>query len=206
MPANHLSRLLFANSYLLPFEQSIFFNWLGPKLKPWVVRVVHRDYLQAWTLLFLVWSAAMVALFSGSRLLNVSGDYLLKVDILPSEIITVFLFLANGFIGLFQVWGLYYITRLHLTKLFYWHRDKYPDWPTRSILFQMDRYVFRPEVFSLLLVTFFWLQLGSFMTSNDLNLVQTGGWLMNLQLWIPWIGGALWPMVSIFYHRQVLEL
>ena len=199
-------RTLFANSYLRPFEQSFFFRLYAPVLKPWVQRVVEKEYMQPWTLLFIVWGIAMAALPTFSLLSTFSLDAISQLNIIPDLFIATASLLVQLLIGLLEVWGIYYITRLHLTKLFYWHQGKYPDWPNRPIWFQMDRYLFRPEVFALVFVTFFWLQLGNFMHNNDLHVLQDAGPLSVIQLWIPWLGGALWPMVSIFYHRQVLEL
>ena len=175
-------------------------------LKPWVQRVVQREYMQPWTLLFIIWAIAMAALPTVSFLTTFLLSGLSQLSIIPNLFITTAVLLVQLFIGLVEVWGIYYITRLHLTKLFYWHRDKYPDWPNRPIWFQMDRYVFRPEFFALAFVTFFWLQLGNYMQNNDLLSLQNGGWVSLIQLCLPWVGGALWPMVSIFYHRQLLEL
>jgi len=199
-------RVLFANSYMRPFEQSFFFTLYAPMLKPWVQRVVQREYMQPWTLLFVIWAIAMAALPTITFLSSFLLQGLSQFTSIPRGLITTAILLVQLLIGGIEVWGIYYITRLHLTKLFYWHRSKYPDWPNRPIWFQMDRYMFRPEVFALVFVTFFWLQLGNFMQYNDLLALQNGGWISLIQLWLPWVGGAVWPMVSIFYHRQLLEL
>ena len=206
MTTKRLGQLLFANSYLCPFEQSFFFQWLGPFLKPVILRLVRRDYLQAWSLLFLAWGLAMASLPTLQLLVSQLIGLLSWFNLVPGVILAPLSTMLNIGFTMLEVWGVYYVGRLTLTKLYYWREDKYPAWPTNSILYQIDRYIFRPEFFSFVLVTLFWIQLTNFLvTSEQIHFGQVD-WVLYVELWVPWMGGALWPVVSIFFHKQLLEI
>jgi hypothetical protein len=196
---------LFANSQLPLFQQTFFFKLFAPAVLPLVRRWVKHDYMQSWVLFMMIWAIAMLVLPIVRDFMTI---FLSQVDLyLVDEISSPLSIGIQWLLDAIQVWGLYYIIRLHITKNFYWCAEKYPDWPTRSIFIQMDRYIYRPEVFALLMVTFFWILLNNYLSVNGLPPKgQQLDWMDYLQLWLPWFIGGLWPMVSVFYHKQTLVL
>lgn len=199
-----ITNIFFGNVYLRPFEKSLLFLWLGPVFKPLVFRVVKRPYLQAWALLLLVWAVLMGSMPS---LYILSEQLLALLDgVLPDNLLLSFSWSLNLFLLGIGMWGFYYVTRLNLTKLYYWRSEKYPPWPSASVFYQIERYIFRPEFFALAIVTFLWIQLTHLLTDQVIVSGEVLDYQVYISLWVPWLVGAVWPMASIFVHRQLLDV
>ena len=203
------ANLFFGNSYLRPFEQSPFVRWLGPILMPLLFRIVRKPYLQAWALLLVIWALLMGSLPS----LYIAAAALLDAmsGMMGADSLLFFSWMINLGLLVMGVWGMYYVTRLNLTKLYYWHAEKYPPWPpagwpSASALYQLERYVFRPEFISLAIVTFIWIQLTRLLLDQGIMAGTPIDYQVYLSLWVPWLVGAVWPVASVFVHRQHLEV
>lgn len=204
------TRLFFGNASLPPFEQSPFVRWLGPVVKPLVFSIIHQPYLQAWGLLLVVWAMLMGALSS----LYILTEALLGLlaAFVPEGAHQFFSWMLNLVLLGIGIWGMYYVTRLNLTKLYFWKAEKYPPWPSTersrwfSLLHEVERYVFRPEFFSLAIVTFIWLQLTHLLAEQGIRAGAALDYQVYISLWVPWLVGAVWPAVSVFAHRRYLEV
>jgi len=201
---NRLYMLLFKNSYLPLFQRTLLYQLFEPWISPIINRFIRNPFLKQWAILVAIWTVGMLSLPSltiAGSILHLCVTYLFPSLVIPVQMI------IDGLLATIQVWGMYYICRITITKLFYWDQHKYPGWPSASIWFQMDRYLFRPEVFSMLLITLIWILLGNRLVEIAwirTNYSWTGfDWF---EFWLPWCLGCLWPVMSIFRHRQMLEV
>lgn len=204
------TQLFFGNGSLPPFERSPFVRWLGPVIKPFVFRIIQQPFLQAWGLLFVIWAMLMGTIPSlyilTEALLNLLAIFV------PEAAHQFFSWMLNLLLLGIGIWGMYYVTRLNLTKLYYWKAEKYPPWPspekTRwySLWYELERYVLRPEFISLAIVTFIWLQLTHLLAEKSMRVGIAFDYQMYITLWVPWLVGAVWPVLSVFVHRRYLDV
>jgi len=209
-PTRVALQLFFGTASLPPFEQSPFVRWLEPVLKPLVFRIIHQPFLQAWGLLLVIWAMLMGSL-PGLYMLTEALLNLLALFV-PAAAHQFFSWMLNLVLLGIGIWGMYYVTRLNLTKLYYWEAEKYPPWPSPnqtwwfSLWHEIERYIFRPEFISLAIVTFIWLQLTHLLAEQGLRAGVALDYQVYISLWVPWLVGAVWPAVSVFAHRRYLEI